>query len=236
MKRVTLRRSGAQLFPVMILLLCLLVIPGARPAMAGTKQYMKKLKGISWDLKTNGKTTTFKTKYAGIGMHSCKVKITKWKNQLTPTDAKVLSFRITLDPQWKMTKSQVHKIVKSGHYKSTGEIGGLCGYYIVDYDTGENLEVIGNSAGVEVYDSGWHVKKSKTYRDNHGHKVKLNTYYTDVTVTYYPGDVLAVGVAGSTALKPTGGDRKFANGKKPFGKTSYFSKKNKKIAHFKKVQ
>ena len=75
MKRVTLRRSGAQLFPVMILLLCLLVIPGARPAMAGTKQYMKKLKGISWDLKTNGKTTTFKTKYAGIGMHSCKVKI-----------------------------------------------------------------------------------------------------------------------------------------------------------------
>ena len=120
--------------------------------------------------------------------------------------------------------------------KSTGGVGGNGGYFIIDYDTGENLEVSGNSCGVEVSDTGWHVSKTKTYTDNHGCTFRLRTLYTDVTVSYYPGTVLAVGVAGKTSLKATSGDTKFAKGTAPFGKTSAYSAKNKKIAHFKRVK
>jgi len=230
------RKTGTHLIPVMLILLCLLVIPGARPVMARTKSYMKNLKGISWDLKTNGKWVTYQTKYAGIGMHDQKVKITKWKNQITPTDAKILTFRITVNTQWKMTKSQVHKMTNSSYGRKNGDVGALCGYYIVDYETGENLEAFANEAGVEVTDTGWHIQKTKTYRDQHGCSVSLNTVYTDVEVVYYPGTVLAIGFGGSTALEPTGGDKKFEKGKVLFEKTSSCSKKNKKIAHFKKVK
>ena len=200
-----------------------------------TKNYMKNLNGISWDLKTNG-TTSYQTKFAGIGMHTQKAKISKWKVRTTATDAKILTFRLTFDPHWKLTNSQIHKIANSSWRRSTGSIGGGCGFRIIDYDTGENLEASGNSCGVEVSDNGWHKLKTKYYADNDGCCVTLVSAYIDITVTYYPGTVLAIGVTGSTSLGNTSGNTNFQNGKAPFGKTSYYSKTNKKIAHFKRVK
>ena len=209
---------------------------GTKTVSAGKKNYMKNLKGISWDLKTNGKWFSYQSKYAGIGMRTQRAKITKWKVRTSATDVKFLTFRVTIDPQWKVTQSQVHKMTNSSEFKSYNTTGGNCGYWIVDYKTGENLEDDGNSYSVEVSDTGWHVSKTKKYTDSHGCYVNLRTVYTDVTVSYYPGTVLAVGVGGSTSLGSTSGDKSFLNGKAPFGKTTYYSKTNKKVAHFKTVK
>ena len=200
------------------------------------KNYMKNLKGISWDLKTNGKWFTYQTKYAGIGMRTQRAKITKWKVRTAPTDVKFLTFRVTIDPQWKVTKSQVHKMTNSADFNTYKTTGGNCGYWVVDYATGENLEAEGNNYSVEVSDTGWHVAKTKTFKDDHGCYVNFRTVYTDVTVSYYPGTVLAVGVTGSTSLGQTSGYKSFLNGKAPFGKTTCYSKTNKKVAHFKTVK
>jgi hypothetical protein len=57
-----------------------------------------------------------------------------------------------------------------------------------------------------------------------------------VKVTY-PKDYrgLCIGIGGSTALQDTANDTKFWNGKAAFGKTSYYSKKDKSVAHFMRV-
>ena len=209
---------------------------GKKTVPAGRKNYMKNLKGISWDLKTNGKWFSYQTKYSGIGMRKQRAKITKWKVRTTVTDVKLLTFRITIDPQWKVTDAQIHKMTHSSWFKANQTTGGNGGFWIVDYNTGENLEAEGNSCGVEVSDNGWHVLKTKQYTDRHGCYVNLRTAYTDVTVSYYPDTVLAVGVAGHTSLGSTSGDKSFQKGKAPFGKTSSYSKTNKKVAHFKRVK
>lgn len=57
-----------------------------------------------------------------------------------------------------------------------------------------------------------------------------------VKVTYpkdYKG--LCIGIGGSAALQNTANDTKFWKGKAAFGKTSYYSKKDKSVAHFMRV-
>jgi len=114
---------------------------------------MKNLKGISWDLKAN-KKITYQSCFSGIGMHDQKAKITKWKITDEEDGFQKLTFKLTVDRRWSVSKSQIHKIANSSLTRKTGEIGGDCGYWVVDYNTGANLEAENNKFGVTVSDSG----------------------------------------------------------------------------------
>lgn len=220
----------------LFLFVCLVVISQARPTMAAAKNYMKKLKGISWDLKPN-KQVNFQTMFAGIGMHSQKVRITNW--EITDADepgCKKLTFTMKYDQRWHVTKSQVHAMANSSLSRSKGRFGGLSGFWIVDYHTGINLETENNGHGVTVTSTDTSILKTKTYKDQHGCYIKLSSESLNVTVIYPSGYTgLTIGVTGSRKTKTTTGDQQFIAGKKPFGKTSFYDKNNKKIAHFMRV-
>ena len=201
-----LRCSGERIIRRLLpglLLVCLVTVIGPKTASAAAAGSMKNLKGISWDLKAN-KKITYQSCFSGIGMHDQKAKITKWKITDEGDGFQKLTFKLTVDRRWSVSKSQIHKIANSSLTSKTGEIGGDCGYWVVDYNTGANLEAEDNKYGVTVI---------------------------------YPKDYkgLTIGMSGTTKLKRTKGDKKYIAGKGPFGKTSFFDKKNKKVAHFMRV-
>ena len=201
-----LRCSGERIIRRLLpglLLVCLVTVSGPKAALAAAAGSMKNLKGISWDLKAN-KKITYQSCFSGIGMHDQKAKITKWEITDEGDGFQKLTFKLTVDRRWSVSKSQIHKIANSSLTSKTGEIGGDCGYWVVDYNTGANLEAENNKYGVTVI---------------------------------YPKDYkgLTIGMSGTTKLKRTKGDKKYIAGKGPFGKTSFFDKKNKKVAHFLRV-
>ena len=80
----------------------------------------------------------------------------------------------------------------------------------------------------------WVYSTPQYYYDAHGCWLGLKNASVKVT---YPKDYrgLCIGIGGSTALQDTANDTKFWNGKAAFGKTSYYSKKDKSVAHFMRV-
>ena len=129
---------------------------------------------------------------------------------------KILSFRVTINNQIKLSNSQIHKMVSSSYYKKAWDVGGFGGFCIVDYNTGKCLEVADNPNGVKVSEAGWKTATKKIYKDNHGCTIYLYTVYDDVTVRYYHGNDIAVGIFGHKSLFYDAGDSKFWNGKAPF--------------------
>ncbi len=232
LSKTTIRR----LLMSLILFTCLMIISDVKPTMAATKSYMKNLKGISWDLKPD-KKITFQTMFAGVGMHNQKARITNW--EITDSEEpgfKKLTFTLTMDHRWSVSKSQVHAIANSSPALTSGLFSRLGGYCIVDYYTGDNLEAANNNYGVVVTPTDFIESKRKTYKDQHGCFVRLFVTTTTATVIYpdnYTG--LTIGVTGSKKVKETAGDEQFYAGIKPFGVTSYYDKNNKKIAHFMRV-
>ena len=189
---------------------------------------------VKWDLKNN-KTVTYKSIYAGIGLKKQKAKISnlKIKNSKTKAGYKECTFTIKFTRKWNMKDNEIHKIVSSA--KDT--MGGVCVFNIVDYNTGKTL-LVDNKHDVTVeFVNGWTPSKTTTYTDSDGCWVKLHNTSVKLKITYpkdYKG--LCIGVGGFTKLKATKNDEKFNNGLISFAKTSYYSKKDKSVAHFMRVK
>ncbi len=201
-------------------------------AEAASKAYMKKAY-VKWDLKKN-KTISYKTKLDKIGTKKSNIKITKYKIKNSKKKGyKELNYtvRAYYTP---LTAKNVHKL-PSGIY--TAPILN-CYTAVVDYNTGKALTK-GNKQKVTVKYSGWKVptNKRKIYRDSDGCIIEQGLYSEiQVKVTYpkkYKG--LCIGVGGHTSVNDTKNDTKFWNGKAVFGKTAYYSKKDKSYAHFMRV-
>ena len=198
---------------------------------AATKPHMKTV-NAKWDLKNN-KMLTFKTRYAGIGMTKQKVKMTGYKVKNSKKKGyKELSFTLKFTRQWNVTPAQVHKIVNSG----STNIGAGHWIAVLDYNTGKDLEMKNNKQKVTVKSSGFKNSKPKYYKDKHGCAISLENATITVKITYpkkYKG--LCIGVGGNTSLGQTKNDIGFWNGKLPFSKTSFYSKKDKSVAHFMRI-
>lgn len=186
---------------------------------APRKPYMKTLK-LKWDLKKN-KAMKFTSKFVEVGkkpmtMTIKNVKVSKAKKE----GYKKLTFTVVGKQAWKPTKKQVHKMVKSKLCRETGSIGGYHWWTVADYDTGLSLEGP-NKLGVTVKT----VKKNsyKRIKDNDGCYVRFGVWTTKVTVAYpedYKG--LCIGVGGRNTVKGTKTDDLFFEGKRAFGKTSFY--------------
>lgn len=200
-------------------------------AQAASKPYMKTA-NVKWDLKKN-KTVTYKTKYVGIGMKNQKAKISDYKIKNSKKKGyKELTFTVKWTRQWKLKNNEIHKMAYSNIDTS---IGGESYYAVVDYNTGKSLEKK-NKQKVTVKQIGKPKYQAKYYYDKDGCYVWISNITKKVKVTYpknYKG--LCIGVGGSTSLKNTKNDTKFWNGKVAFKKTSYYSSKDKSVAHFMRV-
>ncbi|MDE5782443.1 MAG: hypothetical protein K2I03_13360 [Lachnospiraceae bacterium] len=201
---------------------------------AAQKAYMKSV-NVKWDLKKN-KTITYKTKISGLGMRKMEAKISKYKIKNSKIKGyKELTFTVKFTCIPKLNGTQVHKCANSKESKKYNTVGGNSCYAIVDYNTGKSL-MANNNMDIYVQSSSWVYSPKKYYYDSHGCWVSTRSYTRSVKVTYpknYKG--LCIGVCGSTAIKDTKNDDAFWNGKVAFGKTSYYDKKDKSVAHFMRV-
>lgn len=219
------------LFTTMLALAFAILALNPQTTSAASKPVMKKV-NVKWDLKNN-KTVTYKTKYSGIGMIKQKAKISnlKIKNSKTKEGFKECTFTVKFTRKWKMSDSQIHKIADSG------VVAGDVGCYFIDYNSGKNLTTSNKyDVTVEVV-KDWTYSKTTKYSDPHGCWVTLSNPSIKFKVTYpkdYKG--LCIGLGGMTKLKATKNDTKFWYGKNTFAKTSYYSKKDKSIAHFMRVK
>lgn len=220
----------------LIMMVGSMALPVQEPVQAAAA-YMKKMP-VKWDLAPQ-KTITYQSKYKGIGMKNQKAKITNW----SITDAeeegyKKLDFTVKFTRKWNVSPSEVMKINKTG--KLGGNIGGLCYVTVLDYQTGKSLDSK-NDFDVTTTWGEWKYTGSKYYwgGDSSGdYYIYLTNAKVSATVVY-PADYkdLCVGVGGSTSLTDTKANKKYwKKGTALFGKTSYQSKNNKKIAHFMRVK
>lgn len=199
---------------------------------APKKPYMKTLK-LKWNLKKN-KAMKFTSRFVSVGkkpmtMTIKNVKVSKAKKK----GYKKLTFTVVNKAAWKPTKKQVHKMVKSRLCRETGSVGGYHWWTVADYDTGLCLEGL-NKLGVTVKSA----KKTSTKRikDNDGCSVFFRDGVTKVTVTYpedYKG--LCIGVGGHNIVEGTKADDLFFEGKRAFGKTSYY-KHGKTNSHWMRIK
>lgn len=209
----------------------------AKQTKAASQPYMEKL-NVSWGLKKN-KTVKFKLKYAGIKkLQTMTAKLTNYKiTKAKKKGYKKLTFVLTIKTSFKPTKSQVHSMANSSYCKNTGSIRGGMSIFAVDYKTGTNVEN-NKKFGITLKEIETGVsKKFKKYTDNDDCYVTW-PYWQSVKITIvYPQDYtdLCIGVGGSTTLYNTKNTNKFNDRKAKYGKTQYYSKKNKDTVHFMRV-
>lgn len=203
---------------------------------AATKAYMSKL-NVKWDLKKD-KTVTYKSVYAGIGMKKQKAKITNVKvRDSSKKGYKEMTFTVKYTMKWNMKADEVHAAVNSAYFKKNKSLGGYRWYTVVDYDTGANLEGKNKHDVTVTRTQNWKYSSAKKYYDKDGCWAEIGNASIKVKIVYpasYKG--LCIGVGGSTKLGGTKDDAKYWKGSVPFGKTSYFSKKDKTVAHFMRVK
>lgn len=202
---------------------------------AAQKGYMKSI-NAKWDLKPN-KTITYKSRFSGIGMFKQNAKITNYKVKNSKINGyKELTFTVKFLRTQKMSGQQVHNCLYSKEYDKYKTIGGDACYAIVDYNTGKSLSVYNNKMDVSVESSKWVYSRKKYFRDSHGCWISSSDSTKKVKVTYpknYKG--LCIGLCGSTTVKDSKKNNAFWNGKATFGKTTYYDKKDKSVAHFMRV-
>lgn len=217
-------------------LLAVVLIIGFIPlqTQAASKKYMKKI-NVSWDLKNN-KTVTFKTNYAGVGMRKMKAKITDYKiTDAQKTGYKKLTYVIRFEMGQKNKPKEIHKICNSKHFKKNNNVSGLLNTYVIDYDTGKNL----TSANPYDVTCTFRWTTLNTRKEEDGDGCFLYSYRQQIASTViYPQNYkgLCIGFGGGTKLTAKKNDTHFRNGKAVFGQTSFFSKKDKTIAHFMRVK
>lgn len=219
---------------VSILLFSFVSVNHSMDVQAASKNYMKKMH-VSWDLK-KGKTVTYKTIYAGIGMRKLKAKIADYKiEDYGKTGYKKLTFTVQFEMGKKFKPKEIHKMCNSKHYKKNHGTGSRF-VHIVDYNTGKNLTTA-NSYGVTTRNAGWKTLNIRKEEDGDGCVSNTHKHSVSFTVIYpksYKG--LCIGFSGSTSLTRKKNDTRYWNGQAAFGKTSFFSKKDKSIAHFMRVK
>lgn len=201
---------------------------------AASKPYMKTVH-VKWDLKKN-KTVTYKTRYAGLGMVKQKAKITDYKIKNSKKKGyKELTLTMKATYQWNMSKNQVHKLVNSPEFQQ-GKKGMMFFWALVDYDSGKCLAEK-NKKKVVAESEDWVFSTPKYYRDDDGCWAAIEKSASMKLKVTYPKDYkgLCIGIGGSTNLVQTANDKKFFDGKAVYGKTSFYSKKDKSVAHFMRV-
>lgn len=242
MKKV-LKRSACLLTAVALSATMVALPAAAEEAHAAEKPHMKTLK-LKWDLKKN-KAVTSKEKIATVGNKAVKITVKNCKTVKLKNGKKKTTLTIEYKRSYsKLTKKQVSRI-QGTDYEGGGFADGPY-YALVDYGTGKSLE--GNSAtakklGVKVKASKWTHAKGKKVKISTGYWISLAPKSTAKVTVTYPSDYkgLCLGVWANNFLEDDLSHssylahERFWDGKKPFGKTTYY-KKGKTNSHWMRIK
>lgn len=198
-----------------------------------TKAHMKEL-GVPFDLKLNKKVTIKQASV--IGHYNSEGKITKYEvKDAKKTGYKQANIVVTIDHTNSLTQKQVQKLADEG-----GSLGDDF-LSIVDYNTGENLELKGNSKKV-TWNVDVKILGKKKYKTTEGEYTLYKNQYT-LKITYpktYKGLCLVVGGTTSTEYVEAAYDKgkvPFGQGKDtPDGKDRYYDKKVKNLCHAMRIK
>ncbi len=224
-----IQKITKRLAVVLAMVMLLTSFAFALPVNADTQPDLKKA-NVKWDLKNN-KTLKFKTKWAGLGVKQHTVKMTnfKVKNSAQP-GFKECTFTLTFNRKINPNKKQMKKMLT--RLDTYGSFGGDFYYAVVDYQTGQNLEVA-NDKNVTV-ESQWKFLKKTTKKSKAGYIWYTKKNKATVKITY-PATYtnLAIGVGGHSSLKIMDA---FWDGEIPYSQAKgLYSAKNKSYAHFMRV-
>ena len=217
----------------------------AVPVNAETTADMQKA-NVKWDLRNN-KTLKFKTSWSFLGVKTHTVKMTKFKvKKAKKAGYKQCTFTLTFNRSIKPNKVQVTEMDEM--FGECGSFGGDFYFTVVDYETGESLEVP-NDKGVTVTGSKWKYSGKVTKKGNSGSSIWYKKKATVKVTILYPSTYknLAIGVGGLTVAPhyvDTEDDYEVVNpnanaffeGARPFSEeTLLYSKTDKSFAHFMRV-
>ena len=224
-----------------ILSACLYILPaGGMNAQAAGKNSLKKIKGITWDL-AKGKTTKFHIFCTGTGYATESVKITGMSTNKTANKKgyRTTTIKLTFDERWKASSAKVDRIVDA----AVDNCWGAMPYtFVVDYDTGTNLEE-NNSFHVSVKTTQGKFYSKKTYYGarftvdgkEYRNQITLGKVNVTVKITWpedYKGLCFLAGGATKLTSKFSKKDNAFLNGKAVFGKaTALYINKDRKFCH-----
>lgn len=198
-----------------------------------------KQRGVKFNLK-KGKAFTSKMWLAGIGDKKYTVKMTRYKLSTTSSGKRKLTFTVKFTRKWSPTRPEVKKFWDTCGYKySTDDsVTGGAWFWVIDYQTGQNLETTSELA--EKY----HVKSkskfkysgAKKYYGPSGYWWKLpKTITCKATITFdrdYKKLCIGAGCGNSWLESNKWGAQGYE--KRTFPKTSWF-RKGKKNMRFKLV-
>ena len=239
---------------VLIIVLCLcLCTPFS--VFAASKTSMQRTK-VKWDLKPK-KTYRVKTSYYNVGMQDADITIIHYKKTKNKGNYTV-NFDVLFDlTVFNPTNQQIHDIVEGTNYNATSTIGGICECYIVDYDSGKNLDWSFNcnenvwnpwdypneSYGEMRTNQDVTVKSrlsrdygNQTYQDDHGCYILIGKQKYHYSITYpasYKG--LCIGIGGCSRILSDAKYEKFNYGILPFAKLNDYIEAPKNF-HFMKIK
>ena len=237
-RNIRIRKSILALF-VFVLVLSF----GNMITFAASKNSLKNVKGISWDLKKN-KKIKFHTYYIGVGPRNETMKITSLKiKKAGKKNYNTATIKIEFDERWNVSSFLVDKFLYTSHQKGYGGAYGAPVFvFVVDYNTGMDLSSK-NKHKVTVKESDWKVSGTKSYygawETKNGqlgrNSIELSKLSKTLTITYpskYDGLCILAGGCTRLAKDLTSNDNKFMEGKAPFRKaTGLYSRSDKKYCH-----
>lgn len=183
------------LFMLLIIMLFSFIIQSENVQAA--TPYMKKL-NVKWDLEENT-WTTIRTNWAGDVWIKSRAMIKNIKIKNSKKDGyKQLTCDIFFE-RFKLSKSQVKKILHSKYYEKYEDIGsGECHWWIYDYYNGDD----GLKANNVIIKQKWTFGKAYKNKDTDGCWIKTCDYKCKLTVTY-PEDYknLCIGISGNGSYK-----------------------------------
>lgn len=222
--------AGLLLF---VFTVCALQVPAeAAQVNAASKNYMKNLKGVKWDLK-KGKKVTVKTMFFGVGLKDESWKITNLKIKDSKMEGyKEMTFSFIAKTEYQPDEEEVDDL--TDNISNDGYLCNSSRFSFVDYSTGLRAD---RAKGFDVtVTSKWSTLKKKQYQGTHENVANLYDNQCDVKVIFPKDyDGLCLGVMGSPLRVDNSMDEKYLEGKVPFGKTSYY-KKAKNNTHWIRIR
>lgn len=226
---------------VAVLLLAVILLFQAVPVRAEeNRPYMKRL-NVSWDLKP-GKRIMFQSYWAGVGYKDTAVTLKNYKIADAEEDGyKMVTFSAVVeDVRDGFRPKEVHKLLESDEWEKYEDTGGYYNITLVDYATGRCLENSTNGRNVAAEISDAKQIGEVRYKDDDG--CSLTCYKKTVwkvAVTYpedYQGLCIVVGGANKNIFHYDFDYDAYYAGNIKFGKSVFYSRVNKKVAHVMRVK
>lgn len=213
-------RRRSWFFTILVFLMIAVIIPPQQACAA--KNYMKKVRGLQWDLK-KGRPIRTKLFIADVGLRDYSICLTRYKvSKPDRNGMKTLTYTMRYTPEWIPTEEEVSKIVNSDalYYHDLTE--GYLYNLQPDFYTGYDLEFWKKSP-VKMKLGEWRESNIHYYYDD-----DWNSYYTctftQTNTIKFPKNYKGLCIVAGTShyIGEYYSDTAYLKGRRPFGSTGFY--------------